>query len=77
MKTSHGGRTLNRDLSELVTTPDRNRRAVLAGIVQADIDGLVRKLRRATVVLDRLAALGVVEVSMDDDEPIRLLEDPT
>lgn len=68
-----GPRLLNRQLSEMVKSGDRNRRALLAGVVQADIDSLARSNRRVQVVLARLVEIGVVEVPMDDDEPIRVL----
>ena len=67
------GRILNRQLGEMVTTNDRNRRASLAWVVQADIDSLAKSNRRCQVILARLVEMGIVSIPMDDDEPIDLL----
>lgn len=70
------GRILNRQLTEIVASNDRNRRATLAWVVQADIDSLAKSNRRCQVILARLVELGVVSIPMDDDEPIELLIAP-
>lgn len=67
------GRILNRQLTEIVASNDRNRRASLAWVVQADIDSLARSNRRCQVILARLVELDIVSIPMDDDEPIELL----
>lgn len=64
---------MNAQLAAMIRTRDANQRARLAATVQADINAQARKILRCADILARLEAMGVVEVPMDDDEPIRLV----
>jgi hypothetical protein len=66
---------VNAQLRRIVAEPDRNRRAAQALVLQHDIESLARSNARAQVVLARLVDMGVIEIPMDDDEPIRLVAD--
>ena len=63
---------LNAQLAAMVRERDANKRARLAGIVQADIEAVVQKLFKARRTIDRIVAMGFVEIPIDDDEPLEL-----
>ena len=64
---------MNAQLRRIVAENDRNRRAAQALVLQNDIEALDRNNARMRDVLARLVEMGVVEVPLNDDEPIRLV----
>lgn len=62
---------MNAQLQAMVSTNDRNRRARLAAIVQADIDAqarvTLRLIERQRVTLEALIAAGVETLSLGDE----------
>lgn len=63
---------MNAQLKGMILQRDANKRAQLAAIVQADINAQARTILRFAVILKRLVELGIVEIPLDDDEPIVL-----
>lgn len=63
---------MNAQLRAMIAERDANQRARLASVVQADINALAAKVLRCADVLARLEAMGVVEIPVDDNDPIRL-----